>query len=266
MSDKFGVFCRDDLHGIETETFVNRVEFHSELASTNDLALELATRDDVALPLLVLAERQTAGRGRGANQWWSARGALTFSVLLETESLELPPDRWPRAALAAGLAVCDTLRASFPESDIGLKWPNDVFLAGRKTCGILVETLPGRRNRLVIGIGVNVNNSFATAPAELQAIATSLFDVTQQFTDLTDVLTRILQSLETRLRMLARDDPQLSRDWQSTSLLRGRIVHLDSGPRRVVGTCHGIAPDGSLVLETERGRESFFAGVVTRFE
>ena len=88
------IFSTADLARIQSETYLRAVEYHRQLPSTNDLALELAPRDDVELPLLVLTEQQTAGRGRGENQWWSSAGTLTFSLLIEAEANGLRPDRW----------------------------------------------------------------------------------------------------------------------------------------------------------------------------
>ena len=70
-----------DLPRLLAETFIQRIEFHEELPSTNDLALRLAVDETLATPLLVLADRQTAGRGRGVNRWWSNDGALTFTLV-----------------------------------------------------------------------------------------------------------------------------------------------------------------------------------------
>src|SRR5438034_451345 len=99
-----------------------------------------------------------AGRGRGTNRWWSADGALTFSLVLEAPQERLPMSRWPQVALVAGVAVCEALERMAPRAEMRVKWPNDVYLAGRKICGILSESVPARRDRIVVGIGVNVNN------------------------------------------------------------------------------------------------------------
>src|SRR5207247_1705002 len=111
-----------------------------------------------------LTERQTAGRGRGSNRWWTADGALTFSLVLEAPPDRLPPSRWPQVALVAGIAVCEALQTPAPRAALRVKWPNDVYLADGKICGILSESIPGWRDRLVVGIGVNVNNRVKSGP------------------------------------------------------------------------------------------------------
>lgn len=135
------------------------VEVLAEAGSTNAMLLERARRGD-ALPALLVAERQTAGRGRQGRAWHSSPAAsLTFSL-----SLPLARGDWSGLSLAVGLSLAESLdpaQAGQPPR-IGLKWPNDLLLdsaagAGRKLCGILIESVPvGSRRLAVIGIGLNV--------------------------------------------------------------------------------------------------------------
>jgi BirA family biotin operon repressor/biotin-[acetyl-CoA-carboxylase] ligase len=250
-----------DLGRIRRESFVRIVEHHFELPSTNDRSLELARERELNTPVLVLAERQTAGRGRGANRWWSNRGALTFSLVLDAEAHGLSAAHWPRVALTAAVAVHEVVQPLVPRAVCGVRWPNDVYLSGRKLCGILTE--PARQsNRLVLGIGANVNNSLADAPAEVREIGTSLRDVTGTSHDLTDFLIRLLRRLANNLDALANDDHRLAQSWSQLCLLRGRAIELDVGAECVRGRCQGIDADGALLLATPRGPQRFFAGIV----
>lgn len=253
-----------NLHQLVSETFVRHVEHHQEIASTNSQAIELAGGDRTT-PLLVIADRQTAGRGRGENRWWSADGALTFSLLLDGAHLGLSTDRWPRVSLAAGVAVCEAVQTLLPPHSVGLKWPNDVHLDRLKVCGILVET-PPRSGRLVVGVGLNVNNSLAAAPDEIRHRATSLFDSAGREFDMRDALVLVLQQIEVNLALLATDESALADKWQSLCVLAGRSVELDHGSRRVSGRCQGIDQDGALLIQTGIGIERFFAGVVAKWE
>lgn len=135
------------------------VEVLAEAGSTNAMLLERARRGD-ALPALLVAERQTAGRGRQGRTWHSSPAAsLTFSL-----SLPLARGDWSGLSLAVGLSLAESLDPAQAEQPprIGLKWPNDLLLdsaagAGRKLCGILIESMPvGSRRLAVIGIGLNV--------------------------------------------------------------------------------------------------------------
>src|SRR5262249_38308999 len=137
---------------------VARIDYHESIGSTSDRAMEIGALDETALPLLVVAEQQTAGRGRGADRWWSAKRALTVSLVLDAPHDRLPADRWPQVALLAGVAVCEALQGLAPRAELRVKWPNDVYLADGKVGGILCESIAGMSDRLVVGIGVNVNN------------------------------------------------------------------------------------------------------------
>ena len=255
-----------DLHRIYLDTFIREIELHPKLSSTNDRAMTLARASDVLLPLLVLCEQQTAGRGRGGNIWWSDDGSLTFSIVVERGSFTIREDHSTCVSLSAGIAVCETLSELFPCETIGLKWPNDVYLEGKKVCGILVESPSPKSVRLVIGIGINVNNSLRTAPAELQSSATSLLEVSGKPFDLTSILMWTLQRLEHQIESLQRDDSRLIKSWQQYCLLQGRSVTLTIGSEQVTGTCSGIDVEGHLILQTEAGPRHFSNGVVSRIE
>ena len=138
-------FSDADLNRITGSTFVKRVEFHQAIDSTNNRALQVARTAEYESPLLVLAESQTQGRGRGTNLWWAQPGALTFSLLIKTDQAQLPPDRWPQVSLTAGLAVCEAIEEFVGEPAIQLKWPNDVYVRQRKACGILIEMPPKQK-------------------------------------------------------------------------------------------------------------------------
>ena len=275
-----------DLKQITAKTLVSRVDYHDQIGSTNDCGIALAIQDPAQTPLLVLADRQTAGRGRGSNQWWSANGALTFSLVVDAGLVGLATSRFPLVSLSAGLATArvlstelECLRSSAVDpqthqhlgsassgesgpSDVGLKWPNDVHLRGRKVCGILVETAPQRSGVLVVGVGLNINNSFQTAPAPLRTTGISLREVSGRLHDPTELLISLLNEFERDLRLLAANRLDLVSCWQQYCLLRGRTVQLECGKQQFSGVCQGIDDDGALVLQRGEDVQRFFAGVV----
>ena len=252
---------------IIAQTFVKQVEFHADIGSTNDRAIDLAAAEvSSETPLLIWALQQTAGRGRGANRWWASEGALTFSVLLDTRDLGLPQARWPQVSLTTGLAVCAALQELLPQAEIGLKWPNDVFLHGRKICGILVEIPPRQSGKLIVGIGINVNNSLTTAPAELWPTATALCDASNRTWDLSAVLIQVLLQLDQHLQQLVVNDPELPESWNARCFLRGRLVHHTVGDRITIGMCQGVDQQGALLLQTEAGLSRVMGGVITKWE
>jgi BirA family biotin operon repressor/biotin-[acetyl-CoA-carboxylase] ligase len=239
------------------------VECHKVLGSTSDRALEIAGREVLDTPLLILAEVQTGGRGRGTNRWWAGPGALTFSLVLEAGRLSVPAERWPKLALAAGLAVGETIAELAPGAAVGLKWPNDVFLQGKKVCGILVEAPSSRQGRLIVGIGLNVNNSLSGAPPELRNTATSLLDETGRRHDLTSVLISLLHRLDHEFAALADADLDLSERWRASCVLEGQSLRVSAGDERIDGVCRGIDRDGALVIQTIHGPRRVYSGTVT---
>jgi BirA family biotin operon repressor/biotin-[acetyl-CoA-carboxylase] ligase len=258
-------FTSDDLALLSSHSLVGAIEFHPEIASTNDRALAAAAEGCIAgLPLLVLAGRQSAGRGRGQNSWWAGEGSLAFSLLIDTAARGLPTDRWPQLSLTTGLAICEALAELLPGRAVGLKWPNDVWLLGKKVCGILIEPPPRALERLVVGIGVNVNSSFAAAPEELARIAISLRDAAGSELPLAHVLAALLTHLDACWRELAESPARLAPRWREYDVLLGREVELTRGGQRVAGRAEGLDESGALLLRTAAGLERHFSGSITQ--
>jgi BirA family biotin operon repressor/biotin-[acetyl-CoA-carboxylase] ligase len=248
-----------------TETFVRTMELHETLASTNDRGVQLAGHPQLAAPCLMVAERQTAGRGRGANRWWSAEGALTFSLVLPLDVHRLPVSRWPELSLTVGTSVCAAVRPFVPSADVRLKWPNDVYLNGRKVSGILVEVPACAQGKIVVGVGLNVNNSIQSAPHELQSKAIAMCDAAGETLVRLDVLIAILQAFEQQLRLLVHSPEDARRRWRQDNLLLGRSVTVGNELGVVTGTCEGIDDDGALLLRTGAGPQRIYGGVVQDF-
>jgi BirA family biotin operon repressor/biotin-[acetyl-CoA-carboxylase] ligase len=225
-----------------------RVEVVPEAPSTNEL---VAVRARAGEPegLVVVAEHQTAGRGRLDRRWVTpARSALTFSVLLRPQ---VPAERWPWLPLLAGVAVVEAVEdAGGPVC--ALKWPNDVLYGDLKLAGLLaerVETAAGPA--AILGIGLNVTTTADELPVETAAsLATLGCDV-----DRTSLLLALLDRLGERLHRWAVGDgasaESLLDDYRSRCGTLGRSVrvHLPSG-ELLTGTAVGVSDDGSLQVET----------------
>lgn len=214
-----------------------RLEVLQEAGSTNAVVAERARAGEPA-GLVVVAEAQTAGRGRLDRSWVSPpRAGLTFSVLLRPE---LPVSQWPWLPLWTGLAIARALRE---RADVAaeLKWPNDVLVDGRKLCGVLAEVpAPGA---LVVGIGLNVT----TTPDELpHGQATSLRLCGARTTDRDTVLRALLRSLTTVLA-----DPVAAREAYSERCgTLGRRVRLElPAGASVEGLAEAVDPGGRLVVD-----------------
>jgi BirA family transcriptional regulator, biotin operon repressor / biotin---[acetyl-CoA-carboxylase] ligase len=245
-----------DAEQLRAATFVRHVELYETLGSTNERAADLARDETVQLPALVAARLQTSGKGRGRNKWWSAEGALTFSVVLESATFGISTQNWPQLSLTTAVAVCDAVAAEAPQASPAIKWPNDVFIDGGKVCGILIESPAGvasAKDRLIIGIGINVNNSWRFAPHDLGPVGTALCDVTGTDHDLQTILVRALNAMQERFQKLARGDSQLTQDWQQLCWLTEQSVEVKTSEGSIAGVCVGIDNDGALLVETAFG-------------
>ena len=235
-----------------------KFEYHPSLDSTQQRAALLAAGGERG-PLVVVAEVQTAGRGRGGNRWWTGRGSLALSLLVDPRDWQLAAEAVPARSLAAGVAVVAAVQPALYPHNVGLHWPNDVYVARRKLSGILIDVLADGRH--IVGIGLNVNNSFAAAPADVRERGTSMFDLTGRHHDRTDVLARLIDELATALGRLGSDAAGLGREFQNLCLQIDDWLEIAVGERIVAGRCLGVAPDGALLLETASGVERLYSGV-----
>jgi BirA family biotin operon repressor/biotin-[acetyl-CoA-carboxylase] ligase len=162
--------------------------------------------------------------------------------------------------------VCDVLTQKAPHHEVRVKWPNDVYLGGRKACGILVELPFNAPHRAVIGVGLNINNGFAEAPLELRQTAVSVSDATGQFYDRAAILEEVLVALMRDVESVAANPADLRERWAASCYLTGRLVHLESPAGRTIGLCLGIDSDGALLLQSERGPSRHTSGVIRGIE
>lgn len=247
--------------------FVRSVAHRLEIGSTSDLARELVRTGGFELPLLVWADRQTRGRGRGSNVWWSDEGGLTFTLALDPRGHGF--DRPEPAAAVGPIAALTTLEAVeplLPGVALELRWPNDVECAGRKLCGILPERVDAPDGpRLLIGIGLNVTSRPENAPDHVRASAVSLADLTDHPPSREQTLAAILERFEVVVETL-RSEPltALARRWQTRDSLKDGPVRIATGSKTIVGIARGIDDRGALLVETEGGIVPFFGGQVVR--
>ncbi len=249
-----------DVQRLLREGCLTHVEHHDTLSSTNDRAREIARQVPTDETALVIADEQTAGRGRGANRWWTGAGSLACSLVFDPAVQGIRRQHFPLISLATAVAIVEAVRQVVPAGTLGLHWPNDVFAGGRKLAGILVEALPDGKH--VLGFGLNVNNRVSAAPDELRQRATSIADLTGGDYLRTEILLKVLGQLWPNLGQLAANAAEMARRADRACLQHGRTLTIESGDRRVEGVCQKIADDGALVLQTGRGEEKFYSGVL----
>jgi BirA family biotin operon repressor/biotin-[acetyl-CoA-carboxylase] ligase len=239
------------------------IHWHEEVDSTQRVARELA-RGGAPEGTVVIAERQSAGRGRLGRQWHSPPGVnLYCSIVLRPP---LAPSAVPQIALVAGTAVA---AAVAEETGLrpGIKWPNDVLLDGRKVAGILTEmdSEVDRVHHVIAGIGVNLNLPLAALPRDLRAKATSLRAVTGRRVDRARFTGGLLAALEARYgRFLSAGFPTVRAEWETFSCLTGTEVRIASAEGELAGCVLGLDADGALRLRQADGRVvRVIAGEVT---
>lgn len=232
-----------------------------EVASTNDLARDRLAKNSPE-GLTVVADSQTRGRGRLGRAWRSAPGlGLYFSVLLRPR---LDARRLPLLALMASVAVADAIGEFAGATK--LKWPNDVLLNGKKTCGILAEYCKTESSEgVVVGIGVNVNHRLDQLPEEFRSAATSLFIENGEPVNRAEVLRSILERLDAEYRdFLSHGEELLVEKWTERTDMFGKQITVTRGPASFRGTAMGLDRSGNLAVLTEDGRRlSFESGEVT---
>lgn len=245
-----------------TERIGRVIEAHASIGSTNDRGRQLLL-ETAADGFVVVAEEQTAGRGRRGRTWLSPPGLnLMLSVALQPRVAAT--EAW-QLGLATALAAAGVCGRHAPAS---LKWPNDVVAGdGRKIAGLLIETIAeGQRLRgAVIGIGINVNWRSAAMPPEIAATATSLADLAGATLDRVVLLRDLLAALEVEIAGVEGGASPLER-YRAACTTLGRRVTVRTADAAVEGDAIDLDPTGSLIVEAPDGRHVLASGEVVRVE
>jgi BirA family biotin operon repressor/biotin-[acetyl-CoA-carboxylase] ligase len=246
-----------------TEVIGRDIRVFEQTTSTNDVIEKLA-RDGVKAGAVVFAESQTKGRGRLGRTWVSpSHKGLWFSVLLR-------PDLRPQEATQLTVAAATALwRAIHDHTGIQpeIKWPNDLLLHGRKVAGILTELSAelDHVKYIILGVGVDVNQTAAEFPADLRKAATSLRIELGRPVPRPELATAILRELDRDYaRVCAGQFESVADEWEEHCSTIGKQVTVQIGERRVRGIAESLDDDGALRVRTEHGRlERIIGGDVT---
>ena len=248
----------------KTERIGREIRVFQSTTSSSDVVEKLA-RDGAAEGAMVFAESQSRGRGRLGRRWSSASGkGLWFSVLLR-------PPIVPQAATQITVLAAVVLSLAV-EKETGLeprvKWPNDLLLDGKKIAGILTELSadPDQVKYMVLGIGLNVNQTAADFPLEIRGIATSLKLQLGHNLNRAGLAARIVQELDRGYAdLLAGKFESLANAWERRCSTLGQEVQIVSGSRLIQGRAESLDDDGALVVRTQHGLlERVVAGEVTQ--
>jgi BirA family biotin operon repressor/biotin-[acetyl-CoA-carboxylase] ligase len=232
--------------GLATRFIGQEVTCYPSLPSTNDVARRKA-RQGAKEGTVIVAEEQTAGRGRIKRRWLSPRGSIALSIIL------YPPLAYlPSLIMVASLAVARSIE-QVTNLKAQIKWPNDVLLNDKKICGILVES-DVRGNKVdyaVIGIGINVNLKLSDFP-RIAPLATSLSREMGSDVPRLKIIRGLLAEAE-KLYLALPDGDSVFKQWRDRLVTLGKEVQVSSGEAVHKGIAESVAADGSLLLRRPDG-------------
>lgn len=229
------------------------VHWYGEVTSTMDVARGKLEEVSAGSPLVVVAERQTAGRGRQGRSWFSEEGALAATFVLGGQ---VPAAHLSGFSLAVGTVLRDVCREL--GGTVLLKWPNDVLTTeGRKVAGVLIE-LVTRSGHTYVLVGIGMNLTSAPAAVEMSA---ALGHILGKDVSVDEILPLVCRGLWKSWETFIRQGFSAFREsWLASAHGLGQHVTLDVGKRVVEGTMRGVDANGQLLLETDRGVEHIASG------
>ncbi len=245
---------------LRSRTFGTHITYSEHVDSTNTVAKQYV-EDQSNHGMLILTDDQTQGRGRSSKSWFSTeRKGLTFSLIVHPK---IEATKTGLFALLAGVALCDAMESI----DLApqLKWPNDVMVNGKKIAGILCESkLHGSTIKsVIIGIGLNVNETENDFPFELRKLATSIGLLTGQFCSREKFLGTILLHLENNYEHLIKgEEGGLMRRWLNYSFQIGQPISFHKGNQLVSGIFVGLSPVGEAILDINGEKQIISSGQI----
>ena len=232
---------------LNVERIGREIIIYKSTSSTNDIAGQYANGGEKNDGIVILAEQQTAGRGRRANKWLSQTGkSILCSILIRDNGIA--PHIIP---LVSAVAAADTVGKY---ADAKIKWPNDIFLAGRKVAGILIDGIVRAGQKFyVIGIGINCHQTREDFIGELRDTATSIDIQIGDVCDRNKIVAELLTNLELYLTVASDNPAGIIEKWQSRNMLLGKKITVEHNGEKFTGNCMGIEPTKGLIIQLECG-------------
>ncbi|OXM88036.1 biotin--[acetyl-CoA-carboxylase] ligase [Paenibacillus rigui] len=237
---------------LTTETFGRHIRYFDEVDSTNNTANALVKEGGVE-GTLIIAEKQTAGRGRMGRQWHSPKGkGLWMSLILKPR---IPLHFTPHLTLLVAVALCRTIR-QLTQLPAGIKWPNDLLIDGKKISGILLESSAEEEklHHVIAGVGISVNLQAEDYPEEIRGIATSLAIEAGKEVNRSELLVHFLQELESLYKVYHEQGfAPIKLLWEALSVSLNKAVRTQSPQGLKEGFAVGIDDSGALIVRQEDG-------------
>jgi BirA family biotin operon repressor/biotin-[acetyl-CoA-carboxylase] ligase len=247
--------------GLKTTVIGKKIQFLSEVASTNTLAMEMAA-DGTPEGTVVIAETQTNGKGRLGRTWISPKGNLYLSVVLRPN---IPIHKAPLITLTGAVAVASAIRTTCG-LEAGIKWPNDILISGKKVSGLLTEMSAeqDRIRHIVLGIGVDVNMEMGELPPEVRRLTTTLAAEAGAKINRTALLQQVLRDLERWYQKFLNNHADVLEEWKKLNMTVGNRITVSGAGEDLDGLAQGVDSDGRLIVRLDDGAvRTVAAGDVT---
>jgi len=246
------LFPQEVQRGLPTTYIGKKIFYFPELESTNVIAKEKALHRTEAIDegTIIIAEKQSAGKGRLGRKWFSPTGGIWLSIILYPQ---LPPSYIPRITLMTAVAVVKAIKMC-TRIEPQIKWPNDILINEKKVCGILTEMSAelDMINWVVVGIGINANLDYRELPKDIQENATSLKEASGKEILRVKLMQTFLREFEKYYESLKRrESSSVLREWKSYSYTLGKKIRVDMGGRIITGEAVDINEEGALILKKE---------------
>jgi len=250
--------------GLQTRSLgQQKIAYYRETDSTNLRAKELAEHG-APEGTIVIAEKQTSGRGRRGRIWFSPAEKGIYASLILRPSL--PPNETPKIVLLTSVAAADALSTQ-THLDVMIKWPNDILVKGKKIAGILIDigTEMDAVNYIIVGLGLNVNVPYHSLPEAIRNDATSVLIETGKQTLRKDIVQEYLQCCETYYEWFNKGRfKEILERWKKYANIMGQRIRVDLAGKTHTGYVSHIDPDGILVITDSTGRtHRIFSGDMT---
>jgi BirA family transcriptional regulator, biotin operon repressor / biotin---[acetyl-CoA-carboxylase] ligase len=236
-----------------TTRYGQQIHYYDSVQSTQLIAHELV-RSGAPDGTIVIAEHQTAGRGRMMREWNSSQGkGIWLTIIIRPN---IAPHQAPQFTLVTAVAVVNAFKAMFKNFNPEIKWPNDILINGKKTTGILTEMISesDRIQALLIGIGINVNQSLEDFPEALQSIATSVSIEEGEHVDRVQLVANLLKFLEHYSdHYVQHGFPLIKKLWEESSGTIGKQVRATTLREEIVGEAISITENGVLEIRQANG-------------
>ena len=237
----------------------NRCFYFDEINSTNSFLL--THHQDLKSGDICIAEYQSAGRGRRGRQWQSPYGHHLYASLFWR--FEEPASKVVGLSLVIACSIVKAL-AQMDVPNLGLKWPNDIYLDGKKLAGILIEMAPTSAQQTALIIGFGINMSMSLSQGELIDQPWSDLSELQAIPNKTDLLINLQKQMKDDIQLFEKNGLAPFIDvWAKYDLFAGKPIKLIMAPNEVLGMCKGIDEQGAVLIETADGLKAFIGGEIS---